>query len=313
MYLVMVQTSKARSKDLVERFVNSPRFNGLLALQPIADSLAALEGVDLSCAVEYQWDGTAITSRGTPSTVGGDTSICPDDTELLARLVGTSASAGVAMGLRVEGIPGAESELHFVKPTSKPATGAGEGEDAPPPPECFPADTLVLVGNAAGIFSYRRIDSLSTGDTVLSLPDTNREAAILADPRTPDRSIRPALRRYMSDLKPVTIRLQIVHQPAVGAVVRVQFSDGELITTASHPVFAIGLGWTQFGRLKSGDLLLNANGGSSRINSFFAEPPPAALYNLALDSDFTFFVLPKGARYPILVHNNVTGKTNPGL
>ena len=76
--------------------------------------------------------------------------------------------------------------------------------------------------------------------------------------------------------------------------------DGELIeTTANHPFYATGEGWTPAGALEIGDEIQRANGGSGALEAVDVVAVPQTMYNLTVAEAHTYFVGAGGW----LVHN----------
>ena len=186
-----------------------------------------------------------------------------------------------------------------------PVQGDGAAGEVP---SCFPGSTLVLVSRTAGVNFYRRIDSFRAGDYVLAISDVNPTLERLAQHQLGDTRQRRATAQLMASASKAEVSELIIHDPATENALRLGLSNGVLITTPSHPFFAIGRGWTHAGQLRLGDQLMTLDGTKVSVRSAREEPPPPVFYNLHLAEDHAYLVLAEGSRSPVIVHNATTQK-----
>lgn len=143
----------------------------------------------------------------------------------------------------------------------------------------FDDDTPVLM--ADGI--TKPIDGVELGDQVWA-----------SDPQTGE-----AGPRTVTDL---------IRHSGPHAMIRITLTDGSSIdATTGHPFWAIGWdgqgGWTDAGKLRDGDTLLDANGNFVGVTSVLLTSRNLTAYNLSVAGFHTYYV----GDGSILVHNCVKG------
>ncbi|MEO6811213.1 MAG: polymorphic toxin-type HINT domain-containing protein, partial [Isosphaeraceae bacterium] len=79
---------------------------------------------------------------------------------------------------------------------------------------------------------------------------------------------------------------------------------GRLVrTTAEHPFFVEGRGWTQAQQLCPGDRLLGLDTASVAVDGITDAGESAAVYNLEVEEDHTYFVGGQGWGFAVWAHN----------
>ena len=267
-------------------------------IDPLAAWLLAHEGVTGSCVVSG--------------------SIAPNGTATISSTSTTCTNLPIASDFN---LPGNGRTLNFVGYTVTTTSGQvvrgfhltqsqvqGDGPAGEDPTTCFPGSTLVLVSRTGGVNTYRRIDSFHPGDFVLSLSDVSPYLGRLAQHRGNDTHQRRSFSQLVASAAPVEVVGLYIHDPATENALRLKLNNGELVTTPSHPFFAVGRGWIHAGQLRLGDRLTTLDGDKTYIRAINEESPPAIMYNLHLAEDHTYLVLPEGSNSPVLVHNATTQK-----
>ena len=151
---------------------------------------------------------------------------------------------------------------------------------------CFAPGTPVLTPKGT-----RAIETLRPGDLVLSRPEDDVTADVAA--------------HTVGALFELSARIWEVH---VG---------GKLIeTTAEHPFFVSGEGWTTANRLQSGDALVGHNEVLTQVEKVVDTGRTATVYNLRVEENHTYFVGDLLWGFSVWVHNAncqpITGRPQHG-
>jgi len=149
------------------------------------------------------------------------------------------------------------------------------------PGGCLAAGTLVAMADG----SYRRIENVHTGDSVLAM-DGSSEA--LARPQIVKGQVRTSALR--------TFRLTWDSNDD-------QIPDGTVTATPEHPFWTHENGWTIAQDLKPGMRLVGTGGKYSRLLETSEEKTSTTTYNLDVDGPDSFFVASEEGN-SVLVHNN---------
>jgi RHS repeat-associated protein len=144
---------------------------------------------------------------------------------------------------------------------------------------CFVGGTKVKTDEGE-----KNIEDIDVGDKVLSKDETTGEVAT----------------------KEVTATFK--HE--TDEIYKIHVGDQTIESTFNHPFWVDGKGWTFVKDLKPGDLLVQSDGNTLKIDSIELEHKQATVYNMTVDDFHTYFVSNLG----IWVHNtscglNGTGKT----
>ncbi len=138
---------------------------------------------------------------------------------------------------------------------------------------CFAKGTPVLTADGV-----RAIDELQPGDLVMARDENNLEGAL--------------------DAK----RVEKVHHGR--AVIFELHVGGQMVrTTATHPFFVKGRGWTPAGELRSQDLLSTGAGDWIAVDKIVDTQRDESVYNLRVADFHTYFVGGKGWRFALWAHN----------
>jgi ribosomal protein L9 len=125
---------------------------------------------------------------------------------------------------------------------------------------CFAAGTPIRTPNGA-----TPIEDLRVGDWVLSVPDNDPEAQPVA------RQVVETISNYLPLLE-LTVANRIVR------------------TTAEHPFWVRGRGWTPAQELKVGDQLLTDEGQPIALQAIAGKNESAPVYNVQVDAYHTYFI-----------------------
>jgi hypothetical protein len=80
--------------------------------------------------------------------------------------------------------------------------------------------------------------------------------------------------------------------------------DGKVIrTTARHPFFAVGKGWTQAAALRPGDRLLSHNGATPVVRAVAESGDVETVYNMRVAEYHTYFVSGDAWGFSVWAHN----------
>ena len=127
-------------------------------------------------------------------------------------------------------------------------------------------------------FGSKRIEQLRVGDQVISKPDWNANGAV---------------------------RVQTVEEVfrLQAPILKLRIGGQTIETTAEHPFYVDGKGWTDGCDLKIGDQLIGSDGTLTPVESvdFTGEIKP--VYNLRVSQDHTYFVGSATWGFSVWVHN----------
>ena len=150
---------------------------------------------------------------------------------------------------------------------------------------CFARGTRVLLADG----SYRGIEKIETGTMVLAAPEDDPEAA------------------------PTACRvLEVYHNPP-GQIWEVRVADEVIRTTAGHPFYARGRGWTKACDLRVSDRLRTHEGRWAAVTGVRDTGRDEPVFNLCVESAHTYFVSTHNSRRAVLAHNAspAPGTTQP--
>ncbi|WP_311295133.1 polymorphic toxin-type HINT domain-containing protein [Paenibacillus sp. MER TA 81-3] len=133
---------------------------------------------------------------------------------------------------------------------------------------CFTAGTKVLIDGE------KNIEDIQVGDKVLSKNEETGDVAY----------------------KEVTATFN--HE--TDEIYKIHVGDQTIESTFNHPFWVDGKGWTFVKDLKVGDLLVQSDGHTLKINSIELEHKQVTVYNMTVDDFHTYFVSDLG----IWVHNS---------
>ena len=133
---------------------------------------------------------------------------------------------------------------------------------------CFTAGTKVLTDEGE-----KSIEDIDVGDKVLSKDEETGEVAY----------------------KEVTATFN--HE--TDEFYKIHVGDQTIESTFNHPFYVEGKGWTFVKDLKAGDLLVQSDGNTLKIDSIELEKKHVTVYNMTVDEFHTYFVSDLG----IWVHN----------
>ncbi|WP_346768741.1 polymorphic toxin-type HINT domain-containing protein [Paenibacillus sp. HB172176] len=136
--------------------------------------------------------------------------------------------------------------------------------------QCFTAGTKVQT--EAG---EKNIEDIEVGDKVLSKDEETGEVAY----------------------KEVTATFN--HETGTDEIYKIHVGDQVIESTFNHPFWVDGKGWTFVKDLKPGDLLVQSDGHTLKIESIELEHEKATVYNMTVDEFHTYFVSDLG----FWVHN----------
>ncbi|RKG65420.1 hypothetical protein D7V80_23335 [Corallococcus sp. CA054B] len=199
-------------------------------------------------------------------------------TQLLAAMVlGRMGQTASALSAELAPVNQIASQLAATKTSTtvtKSVLGGG----------CFVAGTVVLTAEGP-----RPIEEIAVGDMVWAW-----------DEETQAPGWHPVTRTFIKPHRAV-LRVEVV--AADGTV-------ETLGTTAEHPFWVQGRGWTEAQYLEAGDALVTADGTPVRVQGLSLSAEPETVYNLAVEQAHTYFVGTLGT----WVHNTstITGGTPPG-
>ena len=142
---------------------------------------------------------------------------------------------------------------------------------------CFAAGTPLLTPEGS-----RPIEALRPGDLVLAAPEGNPEG-------------------------PVTPRLVEQVFRAESALVTLEVGGRSIRTTAEHPFWVEGRGWTKAADLIAGDRLRCADGRRVVVAGVRDAGEIAAVYNLRVAADHTYFVGAREWGFSVWAHNECWG------
>ena len=137
---------------------------------------------------------------------------------------------------------------------------------------CFVAGTQVLLGDGTS----KSIEEIEVGDEVLA-----------ADPETGETFAKRVLDTY-------------VHEDVETYVV--ETSSGSVTSTAEHPFWVDGRGWTPVRELQPGDKLVDADGMRVKLLAVGATGETATVHNLNVDGLHNYHV--QTGDHWVLVHND---------
>jgi Holliday junction resolvase-like predicted endonuclease len=147
---------------------------------------------------------------------------------------------------------------------------------------CFAAGTLVLMADG----SRKAIEMIEAGEMVLAVPDTEPEA---------EPGACRVLEVYHNAPAPL-LAVMIAGQADVGG--------GEAIfTTAEHPFYVRGAGWTRAADLRAGNRLRTPGGGWANVGAVADPGRTAPVFNLRIQGGQTYFVSAGPGSPAVLVHN----------
>jgi len=150
---------------------------------------------------------------------------------------------------------------------------------------CFAAGTLVLMADG----SRKPIEKIEAGEMVLAVPDTDPEA-------------EPRACRVLEVYHNAPARLLAVRIAGQGDV-----SGGDAVfTTAEHPFYVGGRGWTKAEDLRAGDRLRTWEGAWVRVRSIQSTGRTEPVFNLRVTTGRTYFVGRLDGAL-VLVHNDSSG------
>ncbi len=125
---------------------------------------------------------------------------------------------------------------------------------------CFAAGTPLLAPHGA-----RLIEDIRAGDLVLSRPEDDPTGPIVA-------------KRVLRTVQTYSPLLDL-------------HSGGQVIrTTAKHPIWVIGRGWTAAERIEPGDAVLGAGARATPVRMVEGPTAPAAVHNLEVEEYHTYLV-----------------------
>ncbi len=262
------------------------------ALNPYESMVAAGKIGPIFGNTGWYTAGTIVGAVGTGIVIGaaagGAFGLCGSALQMVAKAysVGSAAMGIVGAVMHIsQGKFGVSDALAFLPVVTWGVTKAMNWGS------CFVGDTEVVTGSVAvnGVFSEEPIDDIVKDDMVLAR-DAN-------DPNAPLelRRVTAVEKHEVYELTEVTLRE----------------ADGDvetISTTAEHPFYVDGRGWTGAGHLESGWELSSADGQEVTVVSVatVAHPEGVAVYNLTVEGDHTFFVASgeDGALAAVWVHNS---------
>ncbi len=143
---------------------------------------------------------------------------------------------------------------------------------------CFVHGTLVLVPGG-----FKNIEEFRIGDAILSRPDDD-----------PNSGVRVSTVEHVFRLSAPILRLGI---------------GGQVIgTTAEHPFFVSGKGWTKGSDLAIGDVLIGEDKYGTEVESIEFTGKTESVINLRVEPDSTYFVGGDGWDFSVWVHNTYTAR-----
>ncbi|MGL6094837.1 MAG: polymorphic toxin-type HINT domain-containing protein, partial [Fimbriiglobus sp.] len=102
---------------------------------------------------------------------------------------------------------------------------------------------------------------------------------------------------------PVTARRVVSVIRRTAAVLTVAAGGTEIGTTAEHPFWVVGKGWTKARELAAGDRLVGHDGTETRVERVEDTGRFEVVYNLEVDEDHTYFVGADGWGRSVWAHN----------
>ena len=138
---------------------------------------------------------------------------------------------------------------------------------------CFAAGTPLLTPNGAKL-----IEDIQIGDLVLSRSEHDSEGDVVA------RRVATVFQAY-SPLLDLHIGGQVIR------------------TTAQHPFWVVGIGWTQAQQIERGQFLLGANGERTAVDAIIGPTSPAPVFNLEVEVYHTYLVGGESWNFSIWAHN----------
>lgn len=142
---------------------------------------------------------------------------------------------------------------------------------------CFTAGTPVLMADG----SSKAIENVKAGDLVLSKDEKTGEI----------------VKRKVVETKVRTTNATLVVEVAGG---------GRVETTAEHPFYVDGKGWTPAGQLAIGNAIVTRAGPSVKVTKIEKKEKPATVYNFEVEGTHSYFVGNANLRW-LWVHNDCYG------
>jgi len=142
---------------------------------------------------------------------------------------------------------------------------------------CFAPGTKILTDEGE-----KNIEDIEVGDRVLSKDENTGEVGY----------------------KEVTATFN--HETGTDEIYKIHVGDQVIESTFNHPFWVDGQGWTFVKDLKVGDLLVQSDGNTLKIESIELEYESATVYNMTVDEFHTYFVSDLG----IWVHNTNCASIN---
>jgi hypothetical protein len=148
---------------------------------------------------------------------------------------------------------------------------------------CFAAGTPLLTPDG-----HKNIENFKVGDLILSRSEFNLEAPVEA-----------------KVVEEVFVRTgRIIHVHVGGKVIR---------TTAEHPFYVRGKGWTAAGALRVGDLLASHDGQWVAVEDLLDTGELETVYNVRVAEWHTYFVGGQHWSFSVWAHNQYFQRTEYGL
>ncbi|MGP0062531.1 MAG: polymorphic toxin-type HINT domain-containing protein [Isosphaeraceae bacterium] len=139
---------------------------------------------------------------------------------------------------------------------------------------CFAAGTPLLTPDDS-----RPIEDFRVGDLVLSRHEDDPEGPLVA------RRVLNVFHNY-SPLTEIHVGGQVIR------------------TTAEHPFWVVGRGWTDAHQIVPGDALLGADGEQTVVAAIVGPKEPAPVYNLEIEEYHTYYVGSALWRFFVWAHNS---------
>ena len=143
---------------------------------------------------------------------------------------------------------------------------------------CFAAGTPVLTPAGS-----TPIEQLKAGDLVYARDENNPEGEL--QPKVVEK-----VHFNQAEILEVYVREQVIR------------------TTAAHPFFVKGKGWTPAGELRSSDELATSFGDWVQVDGIERTSSSEAVYNLRVADHHTYFIGSKEWEFAVWVHNNCGGE-----
>ncbi|AIQ14924.1 hypothetical protein PDUR_25855 [Paenibacillus durus] len=204
--------------------------------------------------------------------------------ENLGEVLISFAGSAKAMGLIGKVAPALAKKLKHIKikrPSAGEKIGSKKTGKALKSCNCFVGGTKVQTDEGE-----KPIEKIEVGDKVLSKDEVTGEVAY---------KVVTATFNHESD-----------------EIYKIHVGDQVIESTYNHPFYVEGKGWTFVKDLKPGDLLVQSDGNTLKIDSIEVERKHVTVYNMTVDEFHTYFVSGLG----IWVHNTQfcykTGDKTPG-